>query len=550
MSKQEQRNAVKDTAPDPKKRNGYPAIGKLFYKLTLRLASPLIIGSGEDERSDVDVMLDSVDKKPMIPATSLIGVFGSYLEQSLELELNTDEDLRKNYHYLFGYREFLNAFLKKKNGKEPPQYQSALQCYDVILENYDTPALRDGVKIDPKTGAAEAKSKYDYEVVEGNHEFCIELEVTLRKEFDKDLIQKLLNTIFHDIGVGKEGIETEATKNSIKTGSIRLGAKTNKGYGRIELLKVELADLDFTRRPDVYKWLSGDYKHSPVVAALEDLSSFEVKNQMFAIDAWFKIRNSFLIKEYADDTGDVDARHIEQNGQWVLPGTSVMGAIQHQSRKILHTILGNPDKVDEKIDTLFGFVRKEESGAEQQTFEVSEPGGDETSELLVSQSENLEGLLPEKKEEPKAGKGHVLVEETLIQKEGVAKEMQTRIKVDRFTGGVVSGALFQMLPLWQTGNHEAVHIKMVFDGKSDLAWAPGLLILLLKDLWYGDLPIGGEKNIGRGSLQGVTAEIWAGDDKIAELKPDAEGGIAEAEKQTKLQEYIEKLWEELGNGQK
>ncbi len=35
----------------------------------------------------------------------------------------------------------------------------------------------------------------------------------------------------------------------------------------------------------------------------------------------------------------------------------------------------------------------------------------------------------------------------------------------------------------------------------------GLLLLVLKDLWHGDLAIGGEKNVGRGVFQGLTAEI-------------------------------------------
>jgi hypothetical protein len=35
----------------------------------------------------------------------------------------------------------------------------------------------------------------------------------------------------------------------------------------------------------------------------------------------------------------------------------------------------------------------------------------------------------------------------------------------------------------------------------------GLLLLVLKDLWTGDLPIGGESSVGRGRLRGVEATI-------------------------------------------
>ena len=37
----------------------------------------------------------------------------------------------------------------------------------------------------------------------------------------------------------------------------------------------------------------------------------------------------------------------------------------------------------------------------------------------------------------------------------------------------------------------------------------GLLLLLLKDLWTGDLPIGGELGIGRGKLKGINATLHA-----------------------------------------
>ena len=35
----------------------------------------------------------------------------------------------------------------------------------------------------------------------------------------------------------------------------------------------------------------------------------------------------------------------------------------------------------------------------------------------------------------------------------------------------------------------------------------GLLLLVLKDLWTGDLPIGGESSVGRGRLRGKEATL-------------------------------------------
>lgn len=35
----------------------------------------------------------------------------------------------------------------------------------------------------------------------------------------------------------------------------------------------------------------------------------------------------------------------------------------------------------------------------------------------------------------------------------------------------------------------------------------GLAIFLLRDLWLGNVAVGGEKGIGRGTVQGISAEI-------------------------------------------
>jgi len=43
-----------------------------------------------------------------------------------------------------------------------------------------------------------------------------------------------------------------------------------------------------------------------------------------------------------------------------------------------------------------------------------------------------------------------------------------------------------------------------------------LLCFILKDLWNGDLPLGGEKSIGRGVLQGLSAKLKF-KDKVIEM---------------------------------
>ncbi len=113
------------------------------------------------------------------------------------------------------------------------------------------------------------------------------------------------------------------------------------------------------------------------------------------------------------------------------------------------------------------------------------------------------------KEDKPAIKSRLSVSESFFENDP-NQELQTRIKIDRFTGGTIDGALFDSMPLFQNEKNSAsvtFDINIIdFEYSNDKA-AAGLLLLVLKDIWTGDLPIGGEKNVGRGRLRGVSATI-------------------------------------------
>ena len=116
-------------------------------------------------------------------------------------------------------------------------------------------------------------------------------------------------------------------------------------------------------------------------------------------------------------------------------------------------------------------------------------------------------------------KSRVIVDETPLIEEA-DEVIQARIKIDRFTGGTLSGALFDSQPLWRKDNsHKMINIRIKLLNYQN--WEAGLMLLILKDLWNEDLPIGGEKNVGRGILQGLEATIKYADKEIVLIKqPD------------------------------
>ena len=56
-------------------------------------------------------------------------------------------------------------------------------------------------------------------------------------------------------------------------------------------------------------------------------------------------------------------------------------------------------------------------------------------------------------------------------------------------------------------------------------WEAGLALYLLRDLWQGAIPLGGESSVGRGLLEGVAATV-SFDDEVLEI--GAAGAVEKA----------------------
>ncbi len=411
----------------------HKVVGRIVIEGNLQLCSPAIIGSGDCELADVEVLRDSATDLPFIPATSLMGV----LKHSISKEkLNLTPTEKEQYEYLLG----------KETIDREDSIQSALLCSDLTTDSAKV-VIRDGIKIN----LAEDKKKYDYEVIEPGAKFKLHWEIILREAFEKEIFKKILATML------------DAMENC----RIRIGAKTNQGFGCCKLINLQYAELDFGKPEHVLAWLRGDYFAAKTIL---DTTPFPVNEEkIFTIEALFSIKNSLIIKSYPHDLTSPDAVHIKSDSNYVLPGTSIRGAIRQRALRILKT-LDIPD-AEKIIDKLFGTVVKG------------------TKEKI---------------------KGRIQTEETIINTQGgmVVPELQTRIRIDRFTGGVIDGALFDSMPLWQKNKEQA--IKICLKIKNYEEGEPGLLLQILKDLWVGDLPVGGEKNVGRGVLEGIKAYIGIG----------------------------------------
>ncbi len=71
-----------------------------------------------------------------------------------------------------------------------------------------------------------------------------------------------------------------------------------------------------------------------------------------------------------------------------------------------------------------------------------------------------------------------------------------------------------------------------FDAKA------GLLLLALKDLWTGDLPLGGESSVGRGRLQGLDAALSYAGQRHWALRQGAAGLELQGDEPLALEDLV------------
>ena len=428
-------------------------IGKILLKGRIVLCSPLLIGSGvERDGNDVDTqILRDKENNPFIPGTSIAGMIRAALSETTEKAF-------------FGGEVNLPG-----DGKKKTEVQSAVNIDDIFLRGAEV-VLRDGVAIDDARGVAEDAKKYDYELVERGAEgdFCA--EITLRgyhKELFGDYLPKIVRKLAESVAAG-----------------FRVGAMTSKGFGRVQVEGLAMDYYDFTKKDDALAWLAPDRGQ----ASLHE-ENFEIKENAaltesnLVVDAEFALKGSVIVKDTdvppnkRQGDNPVHAVMKESRSEYLIPGPSVKGAMRHCAARIMEQL---------------GFT-------ETRDFLNHLMGLD--ADALKAKKKNRR----RKDDKESSWQSRFLVDEVYIPKQEATCFAQTRNRIDRFTGGTIGGALFTTEAVWGKDNHVPVHLH--FDIRDAEDYEIGLALLLLRELSVGRLPLGGEKSIGRGVLEGKKATI-------------------------------------------
>ena len=316
---------------------------------------------------------------------------------------------------------------------------------------------RDGVSIDAATGTAIDGRKYNFDVVPAGNSFSWVGEVVVRGCDDRAMMERLCRTVLL----------------VLESGMAPVGAHTTKGFGRLELRDTTVCVLDMDDAKDVEAYLR--YCQSGSLDANHPLTSEPLvpNDRDFDIQADFRLTSSLIVRSYSTRPEDPDETHIRSGGQDVLPGTSLKGVLRHRAAMILSALGEQYPEQTEGFRSLFGYAETRHESAS-----------------------NRAGSL----------RSRLFVDESVVR--GGHSELQTRVQIDRFTGGVRQGAFLEAMPLWSDKGKERLHLHLHVTQCRE--WEAGLALLLLKDLWTSDLSVGGEHSVGRGSLIGLSATVRQG----------------------------------------
>jgi CRISPR/Cas system CMR subunit Cmr4 (Cas7 group RAMP superfamily) len=130
---------------------------KFILRADLELTSPLRIGNGEGEYTQLAILRDALGR-PYLPGSSLAGVLRARWGEELNLQ---GESALTN-----ASRAFWGTTADEDRGKPKESSQSHLFIADLpIVGGHVQTVVRDGVRIDPSTGTVDGTGKYDYELL-------------------------------------------------------------------------------------------------------------------------------------------------------------------------------------------------------------------------------------------------------------------------------------------------------------------------------------------------------------------------------------------------
>jgi CRISPR/Cas system CSM-associated protein Csm3 (group 7 of RAMP superfamily) len=441
-----------------------PIVARWTITADLVLETATHLGGGTGDVADMVLVRDARKGKPLLLGTSIAGALRSHLADVLG-GYRSPEDARVTHLFGGARGDDLGA-------------QSPLIVFDSlgILPDHHAPEIRDGVQIDATRGVAEDHKKFDIEVLPAGTCFPLRFDLVVSQdEQESELLALLI-----------------AALDGLSCGDIALGARRSRGLGAARCMKWKVKRYDLSSRDGWLGWLLTDIDEPSPEGASEAADVREACEHALGGHALPKMRDHrrrVLVDLQINATGGVlvrsapvvpdapDAAHIRSAGRSVLPGSSLAGVLRTQALRVADIVRAQKGDAKQWVERLFGPRMEGVVAVDNRALRASKL---RVSEGIVEQGTRLR---------------------------------PTRVRIDRFTQGVVPGALFDEEP--EHGGRVRLRLELREAAPGEL----GLVLLVLKDLLTGDIAVGGTSAIGRGRFNG-TALLRTKDGRSVKLDPD------------------------------
>jgi len=464
---------------------------RIQVKGTLVAQSPIHVGGlGGDPDVDMSLAVDGQGRF-YIPGTSLTGALRDWLEDEA----------------IWGPR------LKK--GENDRGHASFMVLDDGVISG-QVFEVRDGVGIDRSFGSAAEGIKYNRAILPkgAKIDFGMTLDLNAAASEQKAWLGSLIQ--------------------SLEKGEICLGAAKTRGLGRVKLENTSVSQYGFNTREAILRTLRGQGQVPTLPANLTITRSHS--QPRLSIHIHWQPVGPLMVKAEGEGIA-VDilplVSAVDHQVALVLPGSSIKGALRSQAERILRTILnllvnvedGSKQRFQKQLEDpklkltqwIFGAAAKEQA----QSSSTPQLG---LGALSIDDCYSTQRIDFNQWQAITAAKDSKELLETLAKTPLKDTQQAFHVAVDRWTGGAADGFLYSNLePFGLEWDNIGLTLNLNRIPQEEQAAAIALLLITLRDLAAGRIPLGYGVNRGMGAMkvtniilqgQGFTGSLAALNQKI------------------------------------
>ena len=376
--------------------------------------------------------------------------------------------------------------------------------------------LRDHVGIDRIYGAASDKTKFDRAILPKGTTFPLEMTIDLSQDNPQAL--EAVEQLIH----------------AIETDGLRLGGAKTRGLGLVKLTGIAWKDYDFGTFSGMIAALRGKgNNHKPTSLSTSHLLRLSIH--------WKPI-GALMVKSGQDGVA-VDilplVSRVGNETTFVLPGSAIKGALRSQAERILRTVL---KQEQQPIGKLQDQLENKSLELTQWLFGKSGTGSQSTSVELGRGALSIDDCYCKKRMQPSAWQAvEYAVDDRTQQNAGTLRgtldaatltetQQAYHVAIDRWTGGAAEHMLYSALePFGLDWEPIELTVSLNRIDEANRSAAKALLLLILRDIAQGRIPLGYGVNRGYGSLEVESVSLKAA--AIAEFGGDeiifaSDGSIA------------------------